>query len=166
MVNTDRFETCNIKNILVAAEGPAWSVKLADFGIATNVEDTWPSKDYIRTSGYMAPEMVDSPQYYTTAVDVWALGAVVFCLLVGIPHFHKLDDMLGYCAGIRQFPTSVLGASTELSIDFILNAMDPVPDKRMSIQKALNHKWLHVIEDASVVEHRYVRAHSDLAHPV
>ncbi|KAK3956852.1 serine/threonine protein kinase [Pseudoneurospora amorphoporcata] len=113
-------------NILVAAEGPAWSVKIADFGAAANVNDFRPSKeskDYIRTSGYTAPELVDSSQAYTTAVDIWALGAVGFCLLVGVSPFYKLDDMLEYCAGIGPFPTCVLGASSGFSIDFILRAM-------------------------------------------
>ncbi|CCC11962.1 unnamed protein product [Sordaria macrospora k-hell] len=49
-------------NILVAVEGPAWSVKLADFGIPANVDDPWPPKNYIRTSGYTALEIVDSLQ--------------------------------------------------------------------------------------------------------
>ncbi|KAK1780342.1 kinase-like domain-containing protein [Copromyces sp. CBS 386.78] len=155
-------------NILVAAEGPAWSVKIADFGAAANVNDFRPSKeskDYIRTSGYTAPELVDSSQAYTTAVDIWALGAVGFCLLVGVSPFYKLDDMLEYCAGIGPFPTRVLGASSGFSIDFILRAMDPVPNKRLSIQQALSHEWLQDANFASIPNPRYVPVYFPLAHP-
>ncbi|KAH7629109.1 hypothetical protein B0T09DRAFT_374721 [Sordaria sp. MPI-SDFR-AT-0083] len=113
--------TANLRpsNILVAVEGPAWSVKLADFGIPANVDDPWPPKNYIRK-----------------------------------PPFHKLDDMLEYCAGIRKFPTSPLRASTRLSIDFILRAMNPVPDKRMSILQVLNHEWLRVNDSAQDADGR------------
>ena len=78
-------------------------------------------------------------------------------LLVGKPPFHKLDDMLEYCAGIRKFPTSPLRASTRLSIDFILRAMNPVPDKRMSILQVLNHEWLRINDSAQDADGRYVR---------
>lgn len=162
--STDRHVNSRYKNILVVTEGPEWSIKLADFGIATNVADPRPSTDYIRTSGFMPPEMVDSSQAYTAAIDVWALGAIVFCLLVGVPPFYKLDDMLGYCAGIRQFPTRILGCSSGYSIDFILRAMDPRPQQRMSIQQVLDHEWLHIIDYAVTLDPRYVRVDDNLTY--
>ncbi|KAK3401038.1 kinase-like domain-containing protein [Sordaria brevicollis] len=152
-------------NILVAAEGPVWSVKLADFGVATSIHDPELSSDYIRTSGYMAPELVDSKDAYTTAVDVWAMGAVAFCLLVGASPFYKLDDMLEYCAGIGPFPTRELGASSGFSIDFILRAMDPVPHQRLSVQQALTHDWFQDVNFDSVLDPGYVRVHFSLTNP-
>ncbi|KAL4860897.1 kinase-like domain-containing protein [Aspergillus spectabilis] len=58
-------------NILVCSPRPNWHVKLADFGIAKKIDGTGLATHYIRSSGYMAPELYDTllPQY-TAAVDI------------------------------------------------------------------------------------------------
>lgn len=135
----------NSKNILISSKGPSWHVKLADYGISRRATGAPVSTEYIRTSGYIAPELVDTAENYTAAVDVWALGAIVFCMLTGAPPFHKLDDMLEYCAKMRQFPTRLLRPSTGVTcIDLILGAMEPVPAERLSISEVLEHDWLAV----------------------
>ncbi|EGO57467.1 hypothetical protein NEUTE1DRAFT_41386 [Neurospora tetrasperma FGSC 2508] len=132
-------------NILISSKGPSWHVKLADYGISRRATGAPVSTEYIRTSGYIAPELVDTSENYTAAVDMWALGAIVFCMLTGAPPFHKLDDMLEYCAKMRQFPTRSLRTSTGVAcIDLILGAMEPVPAERLSISEVLEHDWLAV----------------------
>jgi len=52
-------------------------LKVADFGISKEMEDSGPSKTFIGTSNYVAPEMYMGRSYDKT-VDIWALGCVLY----------------------------------------------------------------------------------------
>ena len=67
-------------NILVVSRSP-FHIKLADFGLA---QDCFDLITHCGTFLYAAPE-VHSNQLYTTAVDVWSLGVVVFQYAYGLP---------------------------------------------------------------------------------
>lgn len=72
-------------NILVVSLSPL-KIKLADFGLAKN-EDCL--NTFCGTPCFMAPEIwekgyvLDNELVYTKAVDIWALGVVVFELMFG-----------------------------------------------------------------------------------
>ncbi|KAK3401044.1 kinase-like domain-containing protein, partial [Sordaria brevicollis] len=132
------------QNILVVSKEPSWRVKVADFGIAKSLEGESFFTHYIGTRGYMAPELFRSPagSSYTAAVDVWALGAVVYCLLTGDPPFDTLDGLFKFSQNLVQFPTLELGATTGFCIDFVLGAMNPDPTQRSSLDQITEHAWL------------------------
>lgn len=67
-----------LTNMLVDRE---FRVKLIDFGFADNTRRTL--KAYCGTPSYMAPELVQKKEYVGTAVDIWALGVVLFKMLTG-----------------------------------------------------------------------------------
>ncbi|OAA69005.1 protein kinase [Cordyceps fumosorosea ARSEF 2679] len=83
-----------LDNILVASRRPL-QVKIADFGFA---KEDGPLQSVCGTKAFMAPEIWEvhrlrpyATAYYTKAVDVWALGLVVYELLFGLPHGHGPD---------------------------------------------------------------------------
>lgn len=133
------------QNILVAKTGPAWHVKVADFGIVKHIGVPSCCTDHVDAPGYIAPEMMDSKNY-TSAVDVWALGAVAFYLRTGHTPFATWEALTQYRAGQKDFPSRVLGVSTGFCIDFVLGAMRPLPETRLSIRQVLSHEWLHMKE--------------------
>ncbi|KAK5141074.1 hypothetical protein LTR04_002730, partial [Oleoguttula sp. CCFEE 6159] len=78
-------------NILVASRVP-FSIKLADFGLAKDVSAL---KTCCGTYLYTAPEIWKGSGY-TSAVDIWSLGVVVFEFAYGLPKpergsFHARD---------------------------------------------------------------------------
>jgi len=65
--------------------GPRWSVKLADFGLATPMH-TGREKMAFGTPGYMSPEACSGGRL-DARTDLYSLGATYFCLLTGRPPF-------------------------------------------------------------------------------
>lgn len=63
------------QNVLLDAGGRA---KLCDFGMASGVAFERPLSPQMITLWYRAPEVLLGSKHYGTAVDVWALGCIVF----------------------------------------------------------------------------------------
>ncbi|GES66292.1 kinase-like protein [Aspergillus terreus] len=131
-------------NILVSSPRPNWHVKLADFGIAKKTDGTSLETHYIGSPGYMAPELYGDPsRHYTAAVDVWALGAVAFCLRTCSPPFRTIKHLLDYAHDHRvQFPIRPLGTSSGFCMNFVLGTMADLPERRLTIEHVLAHEWL------------------------
>eukprot|EP01041_Mallomonas_annulata_P013596 gene13596-28872_t len=82
----------NPKNVLITASG---HVKLADFGLSLlfSIENgeqkdlKGNSDDFVGTAEYISPEILDNGRA-TPASDIWALGCLVFHMLVGHSPFY------------------------------------------------------------------------------
>ena len=57
-----------------------FTVKIGDFGISRVLESTQFCSSTVGTPAYMSPELVTN-QPYTTKVDMWALGVIVYELV-------------------------------------------------------------------------------------
>lgn len=67
---------------------------VADFGLARRLEEEQPgitmTGDLLGTPNYMAPEQVDGHHALVgPAADVYALGAILYAMLIGQPPFHS-----------------------------------------------------------------------------
>lgn len=139
------------QNILVHEPTPNWHVKVADFGITKDIEGGSASSAADRgTMAYMAPEILITQKKkgrYTTAVDVWALGATTHCILTKEPPFSgDLRQMLDYAEEKIPFPRrskALRRYCTALGVDFIEAAMAVDKTKRLRIDQVLAHEWLN-----------------------
>ncbi len=74
-------------NVLLDAHG---NVKLADFGISRRSvagQSLTRTGEVLGTPEYMAPEQMEAAKSVDARADLYALGATLFCLLVGEPPF-------------------------------------------------------------------------------
>ena len=71
-------------------------LKLVDFGSTRLTSSRGPYTEYVATRWYRAPECILTAGSYGPAVDVWAIGCVLFEILTTKPLFpgkHELDQI-------------------------------------------------------------------------
>jgi serine/threonine protein kinase len=123
-----------------------WWVKIADFGISKRVEDELGVSTTLKgTLGFIAPELHGFTERDTDyASDLWALGEISFQMLTKQPTFKNLALLFAYTQNPKTFPLPALRAHnvSESVVDFILAAMKPLPNMRITTESALRHNWM------------------------
>lgn len=132
------------ENLLLTSKGPDAEVKLIDFGLAKVMYEPVASS-FLGTKGYLAPEMLQRHSY-DKAIDMWALGVIVFVLLCGCLPFDDDSSRIASDAAARKkfalrFPkwASSLSASAK---DLLHNLLEINPKTRYTADQALNHPWV------------------------
>lgn len=165
-----------IQNILLVSRAPT-VVKLTDFGIAKH----WGGsslRTHCGTLCYQAPEQLGllprewstrgrhgRENSYTSAIDIWALGAIVHQMLTSeVPFLDTYQDLfldeldslpaqeeatldmglvVDYAWGRQPFPANSLLTHRvgRCAIDFVKSVMAPKPSDRLTAETALQSEW-------------------------
>ncbi|XP_039134757.1 cyclin-dependent kinase F-4-like isoform X2 [Dioscorea cayenensis subsp. rotundata] len=154
------------ENLLVTKE----TIKIADFGLAREISSQAPYTEYVSTRWYRAPEILLQSSIYDSAVDMWAMGAIIaelltlrpifpgsseadeiykICSVIGTPDYIswaeglQLADSLNY-----RFPqfapvhlSSLLPSASEDAISLISSLCSWNPKKRPTALEALQHSF-------------------------
>jgi formylglycine-generating enzyme required for sulfatase activity/serine/threonine protein kinase len=114
-------------NVFLAAprrRGAPFTVKVLDFGIAKAVADNkLTGAAPLGTPLYMAPEQMEHAGNVTPAADVWALGLVVFRLLVGFDLWRASGD--SFPALVREIVVDPLPLATQRAAELSAAARLP-----------------------------------------
>jgi serine/threonine protein kinase len=156
---------------------PRWWVKLADFGLSKHRTEETAYRTQTGTQAYMAPEILNyvpgvnpKSSEYTNAVDIWALGCMVYRLVNGVVPFPPGPSLLNFCGDESKFPSQG-SALSELGAKFVRDLVVPYPSRRITAQQALDHAWTKARPDGSEVENRPVPSdfkgsEPSTAHPI
>ncbi|KAL5208803.1 hypothetical protein ABZP36_033238 [Zizania latifolia] len=154
------------ENLLVSKD----VIKLADFGLAREVSSVSPYTEYVSTRWYRAPEVLLQSSIYDSAVDMWAMGAIMAELLTLHPLFpgtSEADEILKICNVIGspdeqswpqglslaemikyQFPqvrgsqlSEVMTSASSEAIDLISSLCSWDPFKRPKAAEVLQHTF-------------------------
>lgn len=68
-------------------------IKVADFGLVRETTSNPPYSEYVSTRWYRAPEVLLLDRYYSTAIDMWALGVIIAEALNLRPLFPGTDSL-------------------------------------------------------------------------
>uniref|UniRef100_A0A8R7UXY7 Protein kinase domain-containing protein n=1 Tax=Triticum urartu TaxID=4572 RepID=A0A8R7UXY7_TRIUA len=157
------------ENLLVSKD----VLKLADFGLAREISSAPPYTEYVSTRWYRAPEVLLQSSAYDSAVDMWAMGAIMAELLTLHPLFpgtSEADEILKICNVIGcpdeqtwpqglslaeamkyQFPqirgsqlSEVMKSASSEAVDLISSLCSWDPCKRPKAAEVLQHAFFKV----------------------
>uniref|UniRef100_A0A8D1HBZ4 calcium/calmodulin-dependent protein kinase n=1 Tax=Sus scrofa TaxID=9823 RepID=A0A8D1HBZ4_PIG len=145
------------ENLLLASKCKGAAVKLADFGLAIEVQgeqQAW--FGFAGTPGYLSPEVLRKDPY-GKPVDIWACGVILYILLVGYPPFwdedqHKLYQQIK--AGAYDFPSPEWDTVTPEAKNLINQMLTINPAKRITADQALKHPWVCQRSTVASMMHR------------
>ncbi len=159
------------ENILISGD----QVKLADFGLARDINSEPPFTDYVATRWYRSPEVILNSKIYSSPIDIFALGAIIAELYTGVPLFpgkeasdqmNKICEVLGtpsqsdwnegYDLANQihfKFPQyrgkklkNVIHRASDLAINLLEMMLCFNPSKRPSAVKCLQHPFFQCNE--------------------
>ncbi|XP_056432562.1 calcium/calmodulin-dependent protein kinase type II subunit gamma isoform X6 [Gadus chalcogrammus] len=145
------------ENLLLASKMKGAAVKLADFGLAIEVQgDQQAWFGFAGTPGYLSPEVLRKDPY-GKPVDIWACGVILYILLVGYPPFwdedqHKLYQQIK--AGAYDFPSPEWDTVTPEAKNLINQMLTINPAKRITSEQALKHPWVCQRSTVASMMHR------------
>ncbi|GAB9468227.1 Camk protein kinase [Globisporangium polare] len=127
-------------------EGEQLIVKIIDFGFAKFMAgENATTTSFLGTGGYLAPEIL-MHHPYTSAVDMWAFGVLLYLLLCGRLPFaasthlrpnQKLTSLFRLTFPAKYWSDVSPEARGLVERILVLN-----PRKRLTAKDALNHEWL------------------------
>lgn len=129
------------QNILLSS---SLDVLLADFDLAGPIGSY---KGVVGTHGYMAPEIESTEIYSAIKVDVFALGVVLFFMVIGKNPFTSTVSNPNYTALLahknkfwKRFDKNNCCSSEFKSL--IESILEKDPDKRITLEGIKEHKWM------------------------
>jgi len=132
-----------LENLLLDKSGEV--VKLVDFGFAVKLQ----SKDqrlkvFCGTPSYMSPEIVSGKEYSGFCADIWALGVLIFVLLLGRFPFKAQTEHELFQKIRRGAFTIAAGENhvTQVSKRLIRGILRIDPSIRPSVFQVKNHQWV------------------------
>lgn len=141
---------CHVRNVVhrdlklenILLESATGLVKIIDFGFSLQLRSADQRlKVFCGTPSYMAPELVMGKEYSGFCTDMWALGVVLYGMLVGRLSFEGATESQLYAKirrgsvrfpeGVSDLPRRVVGGL--LRID---------AQSRPTASQALQHRWV------------------------
>lgn len=117
-------------------------VKIGDFGLAAQLSyQEERRKTICGTPNYIAPEVLDPGEVgYSYSADIWALGVILYTMLIGKPPFETTDIKTTYSRirdSIYTFPENV--KISEDAKDLITCLLKKRPEERPSLDDISKH---------------------------
>lgn len=143
-----------LENVLLGADG---SARLADFGLSIDSSSELPNTR-LGTCGYFAPEVLDCPRKrtpfemkqrgqdgtpagYSSAVDIWSAGVLLFELLTGRAPFAA-PSAQAVVEAIRRRPIQYPEHLSPEAVSFLSALLQRDPATRATAQQLLQHPWV------------------------
>jgi Ca2+-binding EF-hand superfamily protein len=150
---------CDIKpeNMMLTAgtKGNLPDCKVIDFGLTHRMDK--PTRDFVGTPSYMAPEIVKGTVAYTIKADMWSVGVTACELLAGKAPFGRPSDYKGKVEAVlqnirkyRRFKdiesrlqvSDNWCARSSSAKDFVMSLVLADPVERPAADQALEHPWM------------------------
>ena len=132
------------ENLLYSSPDDDADIKIADFGLAKLLDPSTVMATACGTPGYVAPEILDGAGY-TSKVDCWSLGVIIYILLCGFPPFYD-ENNAALFAQIKtasfDFPSPFWDTVSDAAKDLVRKLLVVDVETRLSAAGVLAHPWV------------------------
>ncbi|CAL8071443.1 unnamed protein product [Calicophoron daubneyi] len=136
------------ENILLTGSDNRCLIKVTDFGLSKLVDGNTMLRTFCGTPTYLAPEILKTAGSgtYTSAIDVWSLGVILYVCLVGYPPFTDertdCDLQTQITKGLYDYPEKYWSGISAEAKDLVSKMLTVEPNERLTIQAVVEHPWL------------------------
>lgn len=150
------------ENILISSNN---HMKIADFGLAKLLDDSFMTDTTCGSTHIMAPEIFKGKAYGKSA-DIWSLGIILYGMLTGDECIYKNVNRSQYEEKLKYFQSITFPAEIDISAsvrDLIGQILNPDPQKRLTIEAILQHKWCQEEAESITATQHYLKEYSERA---
>lgn len=123
--------------------GEHMEIKAGDFGLAAKLSHPSERKRTIcGTPNYIAPEILDNQNGHSFEVDVWAMGVIMYTLLIGRPPFETASVKSTYKrirANSYVFPAHI--QISQAAKELIVRILHSQPELRPTLDEMSKHAF-------------------------
>ena len=141
------------ENILMISEDDDADIRILDFGLGKIIGPNEKCNEPYGTIIFCAPEII-LLRPYTKSVDSWSIGVITYMLLLSHLPFYHTDKKILKKYIVRDQPIYKgygLPHISDYAINFMQKFLNKNPNKRMTVEKALQHKWFQVYNKENVM---------------
>ena len=142
------------ENILMTDDSDTADIRLVDFGLGKIIGPGETCTEPFGTFSYVAPEVLQEKPY-NFKVDLFAIGIITYLLVAGfLPFDHETSEKEIARQTVYEptpFPSSIWKNISIEAKMFVDNLLEKDPEKRMTIQEVLQHKWLQIFNEEKKV---------------
>ncbi|XP_068204278.1 serine/threonine-protein kinase SIK3 homolog [Palaemon carinicauda] len=117
------------------------NIKIADFGFSNFYTPGILLSTWCGSPPYAAPELFEGKEYDGPKVDIWSLGVILYVLVCGYLPFDA-STLQNLRALVVSGKFRVPFFMTSDCEDLIRKMLQVDPEKRVSIERILQHKWI------------------------
>lgn len=132
-------------NVVLADRADLETARLIDFGLAVKFETRQGMEESCGTLAYQAPEQMAGGQLYGKAVDIWAVGLIMYELIAARhPIWTTGLDKAAYKKKALAFQKIEFSSRrfNKFSRNLIDKLCHPKPSLRYTADQALQHPWI------------------------
>jgi len=139
------------ENVLLDSNG---HIKITDFGLSKNLEESQTTSTFCGTSEYLAPEII-MQKPYSFPIDFWALGILTYEMLFGATPFVHENKTKMYSSILALHPHYPHGTDLVI-VNFINKLLSKDPNQRHTFQTLKNDPFLGGFDWDKVYNKEYV----------
>ncbi|KAJ6661716.1 hypothetical protein lerEdw1_013238, partial [Lerista edwardsae] len=134
------------ENIVLQDEGGKIIYKIIDLGYAKDLDQGTLCTSFVGTLQYLAPELFDNKPY-TTTVDFWSFGTVVFECIAGFRPFLHNQQPFTWHEKIKKKDPKLIFAWEEMTGEVKFSAHLPNPN---SLCRSLSECVNYIVQDSKI----------------
>ena len=138
------------ENILFSADG---HIKLTDFGLSKDIEQTKTTNSFCGTSDYLAPEVI-LQMPYSFPVDIWALGVLAYEMILGNTPFFDDNKSKLFEKIVNDEPVFPPNLDSRI-VDFLSKLLTKNPAQRPTFDQMKSHPFFEGFDWEKVMNKVY-----------